>query len=403
MRSCTSTSRPIPTRPRRWSKSSPRYPGASAEEIERRVTIPLEVTLAGMPGLNFAAQQVAVRPVGPAQPVRLRRRLLGGPAGSDQPPAVRAEPAAGRHAAASRRRVPRAKSTATRSLRPRTPTGRDVYTLNDLKALQDWTLEREFRRVPRIADVTSFGGTVKRYEIHPDPGPLEPLRHHAPAVAERGGQQQRQRRRRLPLPGPGRGERAEHRPDRRRPGPDAGQGLFEAKDFRTQAADFLRAEENRRLREIRSLVIASVNNHPIKVDDLVEGGPLLRPEEMRAGRAWWSAIRRGWARWASAGRRATHKGGEVRDAQGNVAVARRGRQGAEHRAPAPARGVAARPGRRRRRRSRQLNENPGRLLPGVRDRALLRPHRPDPRHHGNGPREPAPGDRRWSWPCCSCS
>src|SRR6516165_5268999 len=29
------------------------YPGASAEEVERQVTIPLEVTLAGMPGLNI--------------------------------------------------------------------------------------------------------------------------------------------------------------------------------------------------------------------------------------------------------------------------------------------------------------------------------------------------------------
>src|SRR5512140_2198420 len=28
------------------------YPGASAEEVERQVTIPLEVTLAGMPGLH---------------------------------------------------------------------------------------------------------------------------------------------------------------------------------------------------------------------------------------------------------------------------------------------------------------------------------------------------------------
>jgi len=28
------------------------YPGASAEEVERQVTIPLEVTLAGMPGLQ---------------------------------------------------------------------------------------------------------------------------------------------------------------------------------------------------------------------------------------------------------------------------------------------------------------------------------------------------------------
>src|SRR5437016_13949253 len=29
------------------------YPGASAEEVERLVTIPLEVALAGMPGLNY--------------------------------------------------------------------------------------------------------------------------------------------------------------------------------------------------------------------------------------------------------------------------------------------------------------------------------------------------------------
>src|SRR5580704_12407215 len=28
------------------------FPGASAEEIERQVTVPLEVTFAGMPGLN---------------------------------------------------------------------------------------------------------------------------------------------------------------------------------------------------------------------------------------------------------------------------------------------------------------------------------------------------------------
>src|SRR5262245_42891772 len=30
-----------------------RYPGASAEEVERQVTIPLEVALAGMPGLQY--------------------------------------------------------------------------------------------------------------------------------------------------------------------------------------------------------------------------------------------------------------------------------------------------------------------------------------------------------------
>lgn len=40
------------------------------------------------------------------------------------------------------------------------------------------------------------------------------------------------------------------------------------------AATILRAEELRRIREIRSLVISSVNNQPIRVDDVVEGGRL---------------------------------------------------------------------------------------------------------------------------------
>ena len=33
------------------------YSGASAEEVERQVTIPLEVTLAGMPGLKYTRSQ----------------------------------------------------------------------------------------------------------------------------------------------------------------------------------------------------------------------------------------------------------------------------------------------------------------------------------------------------------
>ncbi len=40
------------------------------------------------------------------------------------------------------------------------------------------------------------------------------------------------------------------------------------------AASILRAEEVRRIREIRSLVITSVNNQPIRVEDVVEGGRL---------------------------------------------------------------------------------------------------------------------------------
>ena len=58
-------------------------------------------------------------------------------------------------------------------INPKDSAGRDIYDLNDLKSLQDWTLERLFRRVPRIVDVASFGGTVKRYEIQPDPARMQ--------------------------------------------------------------------------------------------------------------------------------------------------------------------------------------------------------------------------------------
>src|SRR5262249_17401106 len=56
---------------------------------------------------------------------------------------------------------------------PRDAAARNIYSLNDLKAVQDWVLQREFRRIPRIADVTGYGGTVRRYEIHPDPERLK--------------------------------------------------------------------------------------------------------------------------------------------------------------------------------------------------------------------------------------
>ena len=52
---------------------------------------------------------------------------------------------------------------------PKDAAGRNIYTLNDLKALQDWVLEREFRSVRRVVDVTSWGGTVRRDEVQPDP------------------------------------------------------------------------------------------------------------------------------------------------------------------------------------------------------------------------------------------
>src|SRR5262249_32610493 len=147
--------------------------------------------------------------------------------------------------------------------------GQDIYTLNDLKALQDWVLEREFRRVPRIIDVTSSGGTVKRYEIQPDP---ERMKRHgitlqqlqsalASSNANVGGDFLVQGRSTQMVRGVGVIGGGKDPMEKALGMPTA-----------EMAAACLRAEEQRRLWEIRDIVITSVNNVPVRVDDVVEGG-----------------------------------------------------------------------------------------------------------------------------------
>ncbi len=50
------------------------------------------------------------------------------------------------------------------------------YSLNEIKATQDWLVTRELKQVPGIIDVTTFGGTTRQYQVIVDPGKL--LAHH---------------------------------------------------------------------------------------------------------------------------------------------------------------------------------------------------------------------------------
>src|SRR5437667_6584165 len=117
------------------------FPGASAEEVERLVTIPLEVTLAGMPGLKYTRSkslfglshlrnqfEYGIDYYAARQEVINRLQFTQQlPAGVT--PQISPESPTGeifRYTLSS----------------PKDPLGRDVYTLNDLKALQDWTLDR---------------------------------------------------------------------------------------------------------------------------------------------------------------------------------------------------------------------------------------------------------------------
>src|SRR5207244_2378559 len=42
------------------------------------------------------------------------------------------------------------------------------YSVRDLKTLQDWVLQRRFRAVPGVIDVTGWGGKTKTYELQVD-------------------------------------------------------------------------------------------------------------------------------------------------------------------------------------------------------------------------------------------
>jgi cobalt-zinc-cadmium resistance protein CzcA len=254
------------------------YAGYSAEEVERQVTIPLEVTLAGMPGLKYT-----------------RSKSLFGLAHLRNQFDYGVDFYKARQEVLNRLQLPKQKlpQGVTPQISPETPTGeiyrytlsspksafgRDLYTLNDLKALEDWTLEREFQRIPRIADVSSFGGTVKRYEIHPDPGLLKgygvTLQQLQSAVANSngnvGGDFLRQGPTALAVRAVG----------NIGGGKDPMEEVLGIKDA-YEAGAYLRREDDRRIREIRDIVITTVNGvKPIRVDDVVEGGPVLPGEPL---------------------------------------------------------------------------------------------------------------------------
>jgi len=252
------------------------YPGFSAEEVERRVTIPLEVALAGMPGLTYTRSKSL------AGLCHLRNQFDYG-----------VDYYAARQEVINRLQfVQNLPSTVTPQLSPFTPTGElirytldgpknargeEIYSLLDLKSLQDWTLEREFRRIPRIADVSSFGGMVKRYEIQPDPDRLKrygiTLQQFQTAISNSNANIGAGYLRQGPIAMNVRGIGLLGR------GVDPMLRVL-SMNSPYLAARYLRQQEEARIREIRDVVVVTVNNVPIRVEDLVTGGPVDAHDEI---------------------------------------------------------------------------------------------------------------------------
>ncbi|WP_246523731.1 efflux RND transporter permease subunit [Gemmata palustris] len=250
------------------------YPGASAEEVERQVTVPLEVALAGMPGLEttrskslFGLAHVRNQFDYSRDYDQAKQDVLNRLASVNLPPGVTPQisPAS-----------PVGEILRFTIYNPKDAAGRPLYALSDLKAIEDYVVQRELLRVPRIAGVTGIGGTVKRYEVQPDP---DRLRQYGVTLAQlqaalgaanangsgdnlTQGNQRTVVVRSLGLIGQGQ---------------DPYLPTLAARDP-ARAAAHLRVEEARRCREIRQVAVAAVNTVPVRVDNLVDGGPVLNAD-----------------------------------------------------------------------------------------------------------------------------
>ena len=138
-------------------------PSWSAEEMEQQVTVPVETALFGMPHLD----QVRSISIFGLSDVKLYFEY-----GSDY--------YWDRQEALNRLQNLTLPGGLSPELSPESPIGEiyryelygPSYSLNELKATQDWFVTREIKQVPGIVDVASFGGTTREYQAEIDPQKL---------------------------------------------------------------------------------------------------------------------------------------------------------------------------------------------------------------------------------------
>src|SRR5580698_5062568 len=142
------------------------WPGRAAEEVEQQVTIPIEIVMNGLPHLehlrstslfglssvmlifddasenDWNRQKVLER----LSQVTLPQNLIP-QMGTDWSP------------------VGQIYFYTLHSTNP-------SYDVMELKTLEDWVLEKQFKSVPNVVDVSSLGGLTKEYQVRIDPDKL---------------------------------------------------------------------------------------------------------------------------------------------------------------------------------------------------------------------------------------
>jgi len=143
-------------------------PGQSAEEMERYITIPIEVQMAGIPNVKtvrtislFGLSDVKVQFTYDFNYYQAEQQVINRLA-----------------------QLPPLPNGANPEISPWSPIGEiyryrvvgpDGFSATDLKTIQDWILERRFKAVPGVIDVNGWGGRTKTYDVTVD---LKKLTHY---------------------------------------------------------------------------------------------------------------------------------------------------------------------------------------------------------------------------------
>src|ERR1700751_2497224 len=138
-------------------------PSWSAEEMEQQVTVPIETALNGIPGLEY-----------------VRSPSLFGLSDVKLYFDFDSDYSADRQEVLNRLQTVSLPQALQPQLSPLAAVGEIYryqllgagYSLNELKATQDWFVVRELKQVPGIIDVSTFGGTTKQYHAEIDPNTL---------------------------------------------------------------------------------------------------------------------------------------------------------------------------------------------------------------------------------------
>ncbi|MGP0021666.1 MAG: efflux RND transporter permease subunit [Candidatus Sulfotelmatobacter sp.] len=142
------------------------WPGISAEQIEQQVTIPLEVVMNGIPHVVhlrsfslFGLSDLKLIFDDESDNDWNRERVLERLSQVTLPPGV--VPQMGTDWSP----VGQIYFFTLRSTNP-------AYDPMELKSIEDWVIEKNFKAVPDVVDVSSFGGPTREYQVRVDPNKL---------------------------------------------------------------------------------------------------------------------------------------------------------------------------------------------------------------------------------------